>query len=188
MGIPNLVDLYFRWISSMVFPDENIRNKYSHVLHLLFNTKFEYTLLLDENRQLDGIDMRYHFSCACKIPYDIVTAEFGESTCSVLEMMVGLAKRCDDAILFDASYGERTHEWFWLMFTNLGLDKFDDISWGIDSYPSVTNILNRFMYREYNSDGSGGGIFIISDPSYDMRNIELWDQMCLCANEIINSK
>lgn len=184
----NLSDLYYKWLCSLVFPNEDLRNRYSHVLHLLFNTKFEYILALDENRQIDGMDMRYHFSYACKIPYDIVLRSFNGSSCSMLEMMVALSKKCDENIMFDSSYGERTGEWFQIMFNNLGLYQFDDNSWNIDSYSQIRAILARFMYREYNPDGSDGGLFITNNPAYDMRNIEIWDQMCITMNEIINSR
>lgn len=184
----NLNELYFKWLCSIAFPDEGIRNKYLNVLALLHNTSFEYILALDENRQKDGIDMRYHFSYACKIPYDIVKINFNKPQCSVLEMMISLAKRCEDVIMSDLSYGDRTDQWFSIMFNNLGLYNYDDKHWDMHSYYEVKNILRKFMFREYNSDGTNGGIFTSSSPEYDLRNMQLWDQMGLCMSELMFSK
>ena len=184
----NLNELYFKWLCSIAFPDENIRNKYLNVLNLLNDTSFEYILQLDENRQKDGVDMRYHFSCACKIPYDIIKTYFNNPRCSVLEMMISLAKRCEDFIMSDLSYGDRTDQWFLIMFNNLELYKYDDEHWNVYCYYEVKNILRKFMFREYDSNGSNGGIFISNNPNYDLRNMQLWDQMGLCMQELILSK
>lgn len=171
----------------MIFPDELFRNKYSNVLHLLHNTTFEYILALDENRKMDGIDLRYHFSCACKIPYDIIRVSFNANQCSMLEMMAALAKRCEDDVMSDLSYGDRTHEWFLMMFCNLGLNNYDNDSWNVNTYYEVKNIIKKFIFREYEANGSNGGMFISMRDTIDLRNMQLWDQMCLCMNELIYS-
>lgn len=183
----NLNELYFKWICSIIFPDEHLRNNFTNVLHLLHNTSFEYTLALDENRKKDGIDLRYHFSCACKIPYDVIQINFDNNNCSILEVMTALAIRCEEDIMSDLEHGDRTSDWFWIMFTNLGLSNYADGSWSIYSYYEVNNILRKFMFREYNPDGSNGGLFICHNSIYDLRNMQLWDQMGLCMNEIIFS-
>lgn len=187
MNEVSLNELYFKWLCSLAFPDELVRNKYLNVLNLLYNTPFEYILALDENRKSDGIDLRYHFSYACKIPYDIVQANFDRNNCSMLEMMVALSKRCEDDIMCDLKYGDRTHQWFAIMFNNLGLTNYTDDIWNIDIYYQVKDIINRCMYRQYDSNGNNGGLFISPYSNYDFRNMQLWDQMCLCMNEIIYS-
>lgn len=181
----NLNDLYYKWICSMIFPDENLRTRYSNVLHLLHNTQFQYTMALDENRMKDGIDLRYHFSCACKIPYEIVSQSFDRNSCSMLEMMASLAVRCENDIMSDNMYGDRTSQWFSLMFCNLGLDKYVNDCWTINSYYEVKNILRKCMFREYDRDGSNGGLFKFDSPYYDLRNMQIWDQMCVCMTQIL---
>jgi len=169
----------------MIFP-EDLRNKYSNVLHLLHSINFQYIRPLDENRLKDGINLRYHFSCGCKIPYNIVYANFNNNTCSMLEMMASLAKRCEDDIMSDYKYGDRTSEWFYMMFCNLGLDKYDNDRWNCYfSEAEITDILYRFMDIGYNSDGSNGNLFITNNPNIDLRNMQIWDQMCLCMNQIL---
>lgn len=169
----------------MVVPDDLLRSRYSKVLSLLHDINFQYIEALDENRLKDGIYLRYHFSCACNIPYDIINNSFDNNTCSVLEMMASLAKRCEDDIMSDNNYGDRTYEWFALMFHNLGLDMYDDLCWTDTSYYEVMHIINNFMFRKYNRDGSNGNIFITNNPNIDLRNIQIWDQMCMCMTQIL---
>lgn len=183
----NLNELYFKWICSIVFPDENLKNNYYNVLRLLNNITFEYVLPLDENRQKDGIDLRYHFSYACKIPYDIIMENFNNSHCSVLEMMVALAKRYEDDVMSDSNYGNRTLEWFWIMFKNLNLDQYTNNSWSYMSDYAVKNIVFNFMFRKYNSDGTNGGLFPCPNSEYDLRYLQIWDQMGLYMNNFILS-
>ena len=167
----------------MIFPDESVKNKYSNVINLLYNTRYEYTLNLDENRKKDGIALRYHFSCACKVPIEIIEKDFDKNYCSVLEMLASLAKRCDNNIMFDIRYGDRTALWFWIMFCNLGLNNFDDSVWNENTHYIITNILNRFFRREYYPDGSNGGLFVTKNASWDMRNIQIWDQLNIFMSE-----
>ena len=168
----------------MIFPDEITRNSYSNVLEILYSTQFEYTLKLDENRMMDGIDLRYHFSYACHIPYEL-TESVITSECSILEMMAALAKRCDDDIMFDLSYGDRTSLWFKMMFDNLGLTKYTNLCWSYSSEYEIRHILKKCMFRQYNADGTNGGLFIIhQNANIDLRNLQIWDQMCLCMSEL----
>lgn len=182
----HLNELYFKWICSIIFPNEITRNKYTNVLKVLYETEFDYIIDLDENRQKDGIDLRYHFSYACKIPYDIVKNNFNIYKCSMLEMMTALAKRCEEDLMSDLNFGDRTDLWFWIMFSNLGLNNYDDSYWDpVYSYYEVKNILRKFMFREYNADGSNGGLFICPNSGYDLRTMQLWDQMGLYMNNLI---
>ena len=174
---------YLNWICSMIFPDESIKNRYSKVILFLHNTRYEYTLDLDENRKKDGIALRYHFSCACNVPKEIIENSFDRNDCSVLEMMAGLAKRCDNDIMFDIKHGDRTSLWFWIMFCNLGLNNFDDSVWNENTHYIIANILNKFFRREYYPDGSNGGLFITKNAIWDMRNIQIWDQLNIFMSE-----
>ena len=63
-----------------------------------------------------------------------------------------------------------------------------DSSWNINSYDEVKNILQKFMFRQYNSDGSNGGLFIYPNPAYDLTHMQLWDQMGLYMSQFIFTK
>lgn len=178
-----LLDLYFKWMCSVAFPDGHIRSHYHNALQLLNTINFTYLIDLDENRMLDGLDLRYHFSYGTKIPYEYVSKELNDIPCSVLEVMVALALRCENSIMSNSNYGDRTSEWFWKMFTNLGLDKYPDEIWNESICQIATGIIHRFLQREYEPDGTGS-LFRFNSPAFDMRNVEIWDQMCLYMSEI----
>ena len=93
--------------------------------------------------------------------------------CSVLEMMIALALRCD-AFMDDPEIGERTSQWFWDMIINLGLGYMIDEKY--DEYV-VDEIIRRFLDRDYEPDGKGG-LFRIKRCMYDLREVEIWYQLC----------
>ena len=96
--------------------------------------------------------------------------------CSVLEMMLALSIRCEEHIMDDPEIGNRTGEWFWIMIVNLGLGSMDDTRYD-EEY--VDDILDKFLNREYDADGTGG-LFPVRNPryaQYDLRNVDIWYQL-----------
>jgi hypothetical protein len=95
-------------------------------------------------------------------------------------MMVFLAIRCEETIMDDPGIGDRTRQWFWNMVINLGLGSMTD-----DNYDKqlVTNVLERFLNREYEPDGTGG-LFVVSDRDCDLRDVEIWHQLCWYLDSI----
>ena len=41
----------------------------------------------------------------------------------------------------------------------------------------ISNVLNTFLNRDYNFDGSNGGLFKVEKPRADMRKTDLWMQL-----------
>ena len=74
----------------------------------------------------------------------------------------------------DDDYGDRTGMWFWNMITSLGLGTMNDARFD-ERYTNI--VLDRFMKRQYSRNGEGG-LFTIDGIKKDMRNIEIWYQMC----------
>lgn len=93
--------------------------------------------------------------------------------CSVLEMMVALARKCEQTLMYDPSKGDRTELWFWIMIDNLGLTCMDEYDYDEDY---CDYILERFLNREYESDGYNGPFFVHGFDK-DMREMELWYQL-----------
>lgn len=96
-----------------------------------------------------------------------------DGPCSVLEMMVALAIRCEKELMYDPSKGDRTECWFWIMIDNLGLETMDDYDYDEDY---CDYILERFLDRKYESDGYNGPFFV-HNFNRDMREMELWYQL-----------
>ena len=48
----------------------------------------------------------------------------------------------------------------------------------------INATLDRFLQRKFKKNGEGS-LFTIRDPSKDMRNIDIWYQMCAYLNEVL---
>lgn len=169
---------YFNWLSDLVCGRRfSSRDSFRRLLIFLHNTDFTYSIPRDENRAVDGIDLRWQF--ASERGFSSVPACLS-GPCSVLEMMIALVIRCEETIMDDPELGNRTGQWFWNMVVNLGLgsmsdDRFDEII--------VRRVVHRFLDREYEPDGRGG-LFWIRDCERDLRTMEIWHQMCWYLDSI----
>lgn len=159
--------IYFDWLTEMVMPEKDVRDSYQKVLLGLYNTEFKYFVKNDGNRAEDGEQLR--------IMYENETGLWcnNYSACSLLEMLAGLALRCENELMYDPDEGNRTYIWFWEMLENMGLTGMDDWHFDYDRFDEIVCKLND---RTYDSDGYGGP-FYIADFDYDMRKIELWYQL-----------
>lgn len=175
---------YFEWICQLVCGEHYSQLTgicdYRELLKYLHRTEFSYILPMDMNRQSDGIDLRYQYGYENSIDDRMIACYIDTKPCSVLEMMAALAKRCEDDIMHDSDFGDRTSQWFLYMIESLGLsDMMDD---NYDPY-LVENVVNRFLARKYKKDGKGG-LFYIPGCKKDMRNAEIWYQMNWYINTI----
>lgn len=161
---------YFEWLSDIVAHDLYSGDiTYHQLLTRLHQIKFRYILPMDENRSEDGKDLRYRYL----LEYGYHNEPMNGEECTVLEMLVALALRCEETIMDDASIGNRTKQWFWSMINNLGLGGMMD---GQYDESKVDYCINRFLNREYASDGTGG-LFTIHDCSFNLRDMEIWTQL-----------
>lgn len=179
MTIRQIEEEYFNWLYDIVCTDRYSKQiSYKKLLMYLHDTEFRYLLFKDGARAEDGISLRYRF--ACDRP-DIIDADlYLEGPCSVLEMMIALALRCEENIMDDPLIGNRTAQWFWGMVTNLGLGAMYDSRFDIDR---VEEAVTRLLERKYKRDGRGG-LFTVRDCSVDLRDIEIWIQLCWYLDSI----
>lgn len=177
---------YFEWLYNMV-----CQNRYSgptsfrKLLMYLHSVEFRYSIREDENRAEDGLDLRWRFACVGEYTFSravnhYYVADCIDGPCSVLEMMVGLAVRCEENIMDDPAIGDRTAQWFWGMVTSLGLGAMIDSRF---DKGRAEEIVERFLNREYESNGKGG-LFTIKDSDCDLRDIEIWRQLCRYLDRI----
>lgn len=165
----NLQDEYFEWMYQTVCEGRFAKeNSYRKLLAYLHSKKFYWIIQKDANRAEDGEDLRWRFAYENHIHiYDELNGP-----CSVLEMILALAIRCEE-VMDDPKVGDRTGQWFWKMITNLGLSSMTD---RLFDRHYVNDILTRFMNREFEPDGHGG-LFTIRHCNQDLRTVEFWTQM-----------
>jgi hypothetical protein len=165
-------DDYFNWLYDNVCKGRTYENiSYIKIFTLLHDIEFTFSIRNDSNRARDGIDLRYRYALFVD---DERVLEILDGPCSVLEMMVALAIRCEESIMGDTRYGDRTGQWFWEMMYSLGIgnmidEKFDE--------ELAAEIIFRFMDRDYEHDGKGG-LFYIKGCKDDLRDVEIWSQLC----------
>ena len=172
----SILNEYFEWLYDLVCEERFAKElSYRKLLIRLHDTEFRYLIAKDRNRADDGMELRYRFAIAQGYEYNAdLVVEFLDGPCSVLEMMIALAIRCERDIMDDTKYGDRTSQWFWGMITNLGLGSMYDSRF---DRQHVDAILARFLDREYDPDGKGG-LFTIRNCRRDLTHVEIWYQLC----------
>lgn len=152
---------------------------YSRLFSELHNIEFRWIIDRDGNRAADGVELRDDY----EIPdaYCGIIDYFLDRSCSVLEMLIGLAIRVDNDIIGDPAE-EHPEKFFMEMIENLGLDRytnlrFDDVA--------IHRRIDRWMERKFTSHGLGG-LFPVYHDQRDQRDLEIWDQMNSYLNENYN--
>ena len=175
-------DDYFSWLFDLVCEEKNSKQiSYKKLLTHLHKVEFTCLIDRDQNRAADGVSLRYRF--ASMQPHDDLVDYVVDSLsgpCSVLEMMIALSIRCEENIMDDATMGDRTKQWFWEMIVNLGLGSMTDSRFDCIY---VNEVIRKFLDREYDRDGKGG-LFRIRHCDCDLRNVEIWHQLCWYLDSI----
>lgn len=169
---------YFKWICDLINEKNHDISMYMALLKYLHNKNFYYILPMDGNRAEDGIELRYRFGYENNYNEGIIASYIDISPCSVLEMMIALSIRCEEHIMEDDDIGDRTSKWFWTMIKNLDLECMDDEHY--DEY-YVDEVISIFLERDYERNGKGG-LFTVNNCREDLRNVEIWYQMCKYLN------
>jgi len=179
-----MIDKYFIFLMKIVGLSQ--AKEYIGVIKHLFMEEFIWNTdnnSLDDQRKFGARYLREEWCDAhgygYSSLYDAMMIE-----CSWLEALIGLARQVEHDITHDESKGDRTSVWFWEMLKNLGLTgprlKGDNVD-----IMYIEHCLNRFTNRDYNPDGSNGGLFVVSkEDSYkyfndvvDLRKADMWGQI-----------
>lgn len=165
-------DDYFEWLSEICTPNFYDRGRHRNLLSYLFSVDFIVRNPEDQNRYDDGLSLRYRYSVEEEVDISSIRYEFRNKNCSVLEMLVALAIRCEEDIMADEDYGDRTGYWFWSWINNLEIDLTnDEFDEGL-----CDRKLADWLLGYYERDGYGS-IFYIPDCEYDLRDLDIWLQL-----------
>lgn len=170
----NINQDYFEWLCEMIHVDQGDKSWWI-LMKDLHNKKFYSLIPHDENRAWDGLELREDYMRELWHPEYIDI----EGDCSVLEMLIGLARRMDfeTSDPYEDSSNDKTVFWFWEMIDNLGLMPFDDESY-VENHGMyfVNKILSKLVDRKYTRRGIGG-LFPLMHSKKDQRQVEIWYQM-----------
>lgn len=181
-GMKNQIEKrYFDWLYEIVCGKWEPRNlSFRSLLTFLYDKQFVPDNEMDCNRAVDGENLRDRFlDQQNDISAKDMSETFLRKPCSMLEMMVALALRCEETIMEDADAGNRTGQWFWNMVVSLGLAAMDDNRF---HQSRAEFVIERFHRRDYQPNGAGS-LFTLQNPKDDMRTLDIWYQMMAYLNE-----
>lgn len=163
-----LEEVYFNWLYTKIQrgPGRTPSTSYRSLIFALQSTEYQWLVLGDDNRAADGIDLRSEF--LNELGIDNVEPGWLDLECSVLEMLIALARNC----AFQTALDEK--EWFWIFLENLELSEISDGSYSSQAH-HIYPTLQAFVGREYDRNGRGG-IFPLRHTDNDQRRTELWYQ------------
>ena len=167
-------DDYFEWMYSMVEKNRHEGgSSFNRLLKYLDAVEFRSRIKNDGDRAHDGIALRGRYALRNGIyEYEYILDSL-EGPCTVLEMMVALAIRCEETIMADPLVGDRTGHWFWRMIINMGLGGMTDAHY---DQKQVEKIVKTFLDRKFEPDGRGG-LFTIKNCDRDLRKVGIWSTM-----------
>ena len=166
-------DPYFDWLCIKIGVDyRNPKRNYGQMMALLHGINYIPCMELDENRGVDGIQLRVDFMN--------IHGEYGSSThrgpCTMLEFLIALAAKMNFLIGEDED-PRRTEWYFWKLIRNVGLRKYTDDYWDeCHGEFFVEDAVDRILNRKYEANGYGG-LFPLRHPTQDQRCTEIWNQM-----------
>ena len=164
-------NLYFNWLCAKVVYLEvkSPSLTHDHLLRKLYRTEYVWTVIGDDNRVEDGLDLRSKFLRTSNIEDDGDWLHYG---CSVLEALIAFSNRLE----FDSNIP--AEQWFWHMIENLGIHEFNDARYIYEDLDTlVDDVLDALVWRQYDRYGNGG-LFPLQNTKKDQREIEIWYQYC----------
>lgn len=165
---------YYRWLCKFI--SSNIGPSYYMLFHKLHDTVFTSPHPMDVHRAMDGEALRVRYAEERNdISGEIMGVLSNTGPCSIFEMMIALAIRCEEQIMADDDEGNRTGQWFWGMIQNMRLASMSDERYD-EEY--VNKRLDIFSKRLYDIDGQGS-LFPNINPRFrdQFLDAEIWYQM-----------
>lgn len=174
MASATLVEDYLRWLEPQIRDEHgNPNNTYWDLINIMFEKEFVWVVPMDDNRMVDGLDLRKEFSHENGLGSNPLR-QLGP--CSFLEVLIGLSRR----LAFAA--GGSAPGWAWQLLGNLELQRMSDPLTPA-KHNKVHDILDACIWRNYAPDGTGG-FFPLAFPDGDMTQVELWYQMHAYVEEL----
>lgn len=182
----SITNKYFDWLYQIATDDMFASDIfYRRLLMELHSIPFEIRIPNDKNRAEDGLALRFRFGLEERQDFnqaDLIAERISEDIdkCTVLEMMVGLALRCEETIMDNPQIGDRSTFWFWKMVSNLHLSDMTDERFDRKYVDERIDIL---LDRTYGYDGDGG-LFTVPNTKKNMRDVEIWIQLLMYLDTI----
>lgn len=165
-----LKEAYLRWLEPQLKDEHGPSKSFWELLNLMFETPFGWlsTVPMDENRAVDGTDLRVEYSYIHR-PRPSANQLDMLGVCSFLEVLIALSRK----MAFVA--GGNAPGWSWQLLGNLEMQRLSDPLTPLKAR-KAHEIMDRVIERTYGEDGVGG-FFPLAWPEEDQRKVELWYQL-----------
>ncbi len=180
----NARESYFSWLCmiSHMDSDDSDKNSYFTLARILNDTVFYSPVSMDNNRIQDVFNLRSEWTDRMVEAGYFYPDDALNMPCSVFEVMVALANRYENQVMWDPDYGNRTYIWFndmlnnFLVANGLTRDYVNDDVINMGTEITIRNGLETLLDRTYEFNGYGG-FFPLHYSRRDQTKIELWSQM-----------
>lgn len=175
---------YLYYLMSRVGLEADGDSGYSRLCETLQETEFLPQTDMDENRSEECRDLRTDFSydsrgvddletVSCM---DILDGEYGENG-TMMELLVVLAEKMAFE-MSDSQFEANPRKWFLEMLENCGLNRnlLNSDFEREGNEEAIHNAMDTVIFRKTGWDGEGG-LFPLTAPAYDQRDVELIIQM-----------
>ena len=172
---------YIHWlVTERLYLSDKEYKSYTRLIRLLLNIEFIWVLDRDKNRASDGLALREDFTYETGLYLDASSGLMPK--CTVFEMLVALAYRCESQLMLNFSNGYNVSRWWYIMLENLGLKDITNSKWKRDDEDYICESIDNFLHRKYKKNGVGG-LFVVKNQKIDMREEEIWKQLMAYLNE-----
>lgn len=167
-----LEEQYFRWLYAHVSDPNQIQphHTYWEMLKQLHQKEFVYVVANDDNRCMDGRQLRDDFRLYWDEEREPLADFWLAMPCSMLEMLIALTDRLEFQTDQPPEY------WFWILLSNLKIADFNDARYDTVARGFIDEALEQVIWRTYSYDGRGG-LFPLRHAQQDQRKLEIWFQM-----------
>jgi len=171
-----LEETYFDWLRSDAFSERTERREYEGILRVLHDIPFYWIIWLDENRSGDALSFRQNDFLGFQTNLESLDQhwlqEWSEQTPSVLEVMLGMARRWH--FYFEGS----VPFYFAKMFLNMGFDRYPGRVLSPAAAEEVREKCAIWLSRQFNPNGDGSPFPIQHALDIvDFTKVDMWAQM-----------
>ena len=157
---------YYKWLCQKIY-DPSYSEDFELTLRVLFDMDYIWSWRIpkDENRAVDGINLRDEFADICGVDY-IPSESWG---CTVLEMLIALSIKIEERIN-DLSYSvDNPAKWFWEFCYNLDILR--------DNADYISQQVNYWLNRQIGPKGEGSPFPIKYHHGTSMTKADIWLQI-----------
>ena len=164
------MNTYIHWVlKDKLGLTEKEAKKNMCLVSALSEVEFVWRHPMDENRALEGLELRNDFEYETGDYLDKSSGLIPQ--CSMFEMLAALAIRCENQLMRNSLLGDRTSKWFFEFLDNLGLLDCDE-----RDVDHIVEVCEDFMDNKID-------MFPLKDKKMNHKNEQIWKQLMAYLNE-----